>query len=88
MSDLNTIITFVVGIVTYIFGEISKKYNWVDKKYIIIQDIIIGIISAMLYYLLIDNSSVKNAIIIVLGALGSAGVYDLTKVTKTDEREK
>ena len=82
MSDLNTIITFVVGIVTYFFGELSKKYNLVDKKFIIIQDIIIGIISAMLYYFLIDNSSVKNAIIIVLGALSSAGVYDLTKVTK------
>lgn len=82
MNDLSTIITLVVGIVTYIFGELSKKFNWVEKEFIIIQDIIIGVLSATLYYIFIDGSSVKNAIVVVFGALGAAGVYDLTRLPK------
>lgn len=83
--DLSTIITFVTFIVTYVFGELSKKFNWLESKYIPIQNFVIGVIASIMYYCFVDNSNIEHAIMVVISALSTAGLYDLTKVNKKGE---
>ena len=79
---IENIYMVVIAGVSYIFGILAKKFNWVASKYIPAQNFIIGIISAFLYYIMIDNSNIGNAIIIAFSGLTAGGLYDLTRTNK------
>lgn len=76
---LEQIIIVVVPIVSFIFGMLAKKFGWIESKYIPIQNLIIGIIVSIMYYLFIDSSDVVNAVIIAFSGLIAGGTYDLKK---------
>lgn len=78
--SLEQIIIFVTPIVSFIFGTLAKKFGWMESKYIPIQNLVIGIVVAVLYYFLIDNSDVINAVIIAFSGLIAGGGYDLHKL--------
>ena len=79
---IENIFIFATAIISYIFGILAKKFNWVESKYIPIQNIIIGIFSAFLYYILIDNSNLGNAVVMAFSGLLAGGFYDLTKTNE------
>lgn len=80
--DITTIITFVTFVVTYIFGELAKKFNWIEKSYIPVQNLVIGVLVSICYYIFVDNSSIQNAVVVAIGALSAGGVYDLVNIKK------
>lgn len=77
---IETIMTVVTAFVSYIFGLITKKFNLVESKYIPVQNFIIGIIVALIYYFFVDNSNIANAVIMAFSGLMAGGTYDLFKV--------
>ena len=50
--DVNSIIEIVTVVVTLILGIISKKSNFINSKKIPIQNLIIGIISFVIDYII------------------------------------
>ena len=80
--NIEQIIIVVTALTSYIFGLLAKKFNWIESKYIPIQNLVIGIIVSVLYYLLIDGSDVTNAIFIAFSGMIAGGTYDLSKTRK------
>ena len=72
--DMNYIIALVTVLVTLIAGQITKKYPNIDKKKVIpIQNLIIGMIVAVIDWIITKDF---NAAIAASG-LFAGGVYDL-----------
>lgn len=73
--DVNSIIEIVTVVVALILGIISKKNNFINSKKIPIQNLIIGIISFVIDYIITKDF---NASIMFSGLL-AGGTYDLLK---------
>lgn len=72
----------VIAIIAYIFGAITKV--WIDEipnKYIPIQNVIIGIISAVICYFTGIEPNLLQAIVLCLVAcMGAGGIADLINI--------
>ena len=73
--DINTIMVLVTISVTYICGLIAKKHPKFNNKLIPVQNLLIGIIMAIINYLTTKDF---NASIMVAGLM-TGGAYDLGK---------
>lgn len=71
--ELSTIITLVTILVTFVMGVISKKSKWISNQLIPIQNLLIGIIVAAIYYAITKD---LNLVIATVG-LGTGGAYDI-----------
>ena len=82
-------ITYVViiTIVAYILGSITKVFiDTIPNKYIPLQNVLIGLISALICYFLNIETNLLQAIILCLMATMSAGgIADLVKINKKEE---
>ncbi len=74
----------VIAIIAYIFGAVTKI--WIDEipnKYIPVQNVIIGIISAVICYFTGIEPNLLQAIVLCLVAtMGAGGVADLINIKK------
>ena len=70
---LHTIFVIVTSIVTFILGIIVKKMPKINNKLIPIQNLIIGLITSLIYYLITKDFS------LVLAGVGlfTGGTYDI-----------
>lgn len=72
----------VIAIIAYIFGAITKV--WIDEipnKYIPVQNVVIGIISAVICYFTGIEPNLLQAIVLCLVAcMGAGGVADLINI--------
>ena len=77
----------IVGLVAYILGAVTKCFmDTVPNKYIPLQNVIIGIISALICYLCKIETNLLQAIVLCLTAtMGAGGVADLYKTIKGKE---
>lgn len=83
--EIATIISIVTVIVTFICGLIAKKVSWFNNKLIPIQNLAIGIIAGVIYYIITKD---LNLVIMTVG-LGTGGAYDiLSNIKKLLEGEK
>lgn len=73
--DINTIMTLVTILVTYVCGLIAKNHPKFNNKLIPIQNLAIGIIIAVINYIITKDF---NGSIMVAGLL-TGGAYDLGK---------
>ena len=71
--DIATIITLVTILVTFVCGLIAKKVSWFNNKLIPIQNLAIGIIAGVIYYIITKD---LNLVIMTVG-LGTGGAYDI-----------
>lgn len=71
--DIATIISIVTVIVTFVCGLIAKKVSWFNNKLIPIQNLAIGIIAGVIYYIITKD---LNLVIMTVG-LGTGGAYDI-----------
>lgn len=82
-------ITYVViiAIVAYILGAITKIFiDAVPNKYIPIQNVIVGIVSALICFFTGIETNLLQAIVLCLVAtMGAGGVADLVNVGKESE---
>lgn len=74
----------IIGIVTYIFGAITKLFiSKVPNKFIPLQNVLIGVFSALICYFCKIETSLLQAFVLCLSATMSAGgVADLVKIAK------
>ena len=72
----------VIAIIAYIFGAITKI--WIDEipnKYIPVQNVVIGIISAVICYFTGIEPNLLQAIVLCLVAcMGAGGIADLINI--------
>lgn len=71
--NLEIIISLVTIFVTYVCGYLAKKINWINNRLIPIQNLLIGIIAAIIYYIITKD---LNLVIMSLG-LFTGGTYDV-----------
>lgn len=73
----NSIIELVTIVVTLILGLVTKKYTNLSSKKIPLQNLLIGLIVAIVEYIITKDFSTAIAV----SGLTGGGVYDLIKNT-------
>lgn len=72
----------IIAIIAYIFGAITKL--WIDEipnKYIPIQNVAIGIISAIIcYFTGIEPNLLQSLVLCIVACMGAGGVADLINI--------
>lgn len=78
----------IIGIIAYIFGAITKLFiEEIPNKYIPIQNVIIGIVSAVVCYITKIESNFMQAIVsCVIACMGAGGVADLINIKNKEEK--
>lgn len=71
--ELSTLISLVTIIVTWVLGMISKKYTKLNNKLIPIQNIIVGLIVALIEWIVTKDFKVA----IALSGIIAGGTYDI-----------
>lgn len=71
--ELSTLISLVTIIVTWVLGMISKKYTKLNNKLIPIQNIIVGLIVALIEWIVTKDFKVA----IALSGIFAGGAYDV-----------
>ncbi len=77
------ILALVTMVVTIIVGSISKKIKWFKDYMIPIQNLTIGLIFAIIEFIITKNFSLALA----MSALMAGGTYDLVKNLKLAYQE-
>ena len=71
--ELSTLISLVTIIVTWLLGIVSKKYTKLNNKLIPIQNILIGLIVALIEWIVTKDFKVA----IALSGIIAGGTYDI-----------
>lgn len=71
--ELSTLISLVTIIVAWLLGYISKRSTWVNNRIIPIQNILIGLIVAIVEWIVTKDFKVA----IALSGLLASGTYDI-----------
>ena len=79
---LDSIIPVITVVISYMFGLLAKKFNWYESKYIPIQNAIIGIISAIIYYVAVPDCNFVVVLFTALSGFAAGGIYDAKKKKK------
>ena len=72
----------IIEIIAYIFGAITKIFvDSIPNKYIPIQNVIIGIISALVcYFTGIEPNLLQSIVLCVVACMGAGGIADLINI--------
>ena len=85
--ELTQIITMVTIIVTWILGIVSKKAKWINNNLIPIQNLLIGLIVALIEWIITKDFNTA----IALSGIIAGGSYDifhnLEKIAKNNNKE-
>lgn len=90
-ENIEMIITFITMIVTWILGFLAKKSPYINNNLIVIQNIIIGIITAILYYIITKDFSIAIAMSGIIADTGYNLVHNIQKLIddkKSDQNNK
>lgn len=71
--EVSTLISLVTIIVTWLLGIVSKKYTKLNNKLIPIQNILIGLIVAIIEWIVTKDFKVA----IALSGIFAGGAYDV-----------
>lgn len=81
-------ITYVViiAIVAYVFGAITKTFvENVPNKFIPLQNVVIGVISALIcYFTKIETNFLQSVVLCLVATMGAGGISDLIKLFKKE----
>lgn len=72
----------IIAIIAYIFGAITKIFiDEIPNKYIPIQNVLIGIISAVIcYFAGIEPNLLQAFVLCLVATMGAGGVADLINI--------
>ena len=72
----------IIAIIAYIFGAITKIFiDEIPNKYIPIQNVLIGIISAVIcYFTGIEPNLLQAFVLCLVATMGAGGVADLINI--------
>ena len=71
--DITSIISLITIIVTYVLGVLAKKSTFINNKLIPLQNIVIGLIVAVVEWIITKDFSTA----IALSGLIAGGTYDI-----------
>lgn len=70
-------ISSIVALITLIMGQITKKLGLVDKKYIPYQNLVIGLVSGLICWLVELEPNIWVALLsCLIASYGAGGLYD------------
>lgn len=77
----------IIAIIAYMFGAITKLFvDTIPNKYIPIQNVIIGVISAVIcYFTGIEPNLLQAIVLCVVATMGAGGVADLINIKNKEE---
>lgn len=77
----------IIAIIAYICGAITKIFiDEIPNKYIPIQNVVIGVISAIICYFTGIESDLLQAIVLcIVACMGAGGVADLINIKNKEE---
>ena len=77
----------IIAIIAYIFGAITKIFiDSIPNKYIPIQNVLIGLISAIICYFTGIESDLLQAIVLcIVACMGAGGIADLINIKNKEE---
>lgn len=78
MFTETTILSLVTMVVAFILGLISKKVPFISNNLIPLQNLIIGLIVAVIYWIITKDFSLA----IATSGLLAGGIYDIRKIFK------
>lgn len=87
-NNIEVIITLVTVVITLILGALAKKSPYINNNLIIIQNILVGIISASLYYIITGDFNMAIAMSGILAETGYNLVHNIQKLVKENENDK
>ena len=72
----------IIAIIAYIFGAITKIFvDSIPNKYIPIQNVAIGIISALIcYFTKIEPNLLQAIVLCIVATMGAGGIADLINI--------
>lgn len=72
----------IIAIIAYVFGAITKIFvDNIPNKYIPIQNVIIGIISAIIcYFTGIEPNLLQAIVLCIVACMGAGGIADLINI--------
>ena len=72
----------IIAIVAYILGAITKIFiDTVPNKYIPIQNVIVGIVSALIcYFTKIEPNLLQAIVLCLVATMGAGGIADLINI--------
>lgn len=72
----------VIAVVAYILGAITKIFiDTVPNKYIPIQNVVVGIVSALIcYFTNIEPNLLQALILCIVACMGAGGIADLINI--------
>ena len=76
----------IIAIIAYIFGAITKIFvDSIPNKYIPIQNVIIGVISAIIcYFTGIEPNFLQAIVLCIVATMGAGGIADLINIKKEE----
>lgn len=76
----------IIAIIAYIFGAITKIFiDSIPNKYIPIQNVLIGLISAIIcYFTGIEPNLLQAFVLCIVATMGAGGVADLINIKKEE----
>lgn len=77
----------IITIITYIFGAFTKlKVDTVPNKFIPIQNVLIGLLSALVcFFCGVETNLLQSFALCLTASMGAGGLADLKKVNKEEE---
>lgn len=79
-------VTGIIAFVTLILGQITKKLGWIDKKFIPYQNLIIGLISGVICWLVeLEPNILISLLTCVMASYGAGGLYDNLTIRNDEE---
>ena len=76
----------IIAIIAYICGAITKIFiDEIPNKFIPIQNVVIGVISAIIcYFTGIEPNLLQSIVLCLVATMGAGGLYDLIKIKKEE----
>ena len=78
----------IIAIIAYIFGAITKVFiDTIPNKYIPIQNVVIGIISALVcYFTGIEPNILQAFVLCLVATMGAGGIADLINIKNKEDK--
>ena len=76
----------IIAIIAYIFGAITKIFvDSIPNKFIPIQNVVIGVISAIIcYFTGIEPNFLQAIVLCIVACMGAGGIADLINIKKEE----
>lgn len=77
----------IIAIIAYVFGAITKIFvDSIPNKFIPIQNVVIGVISAIIcFFTGIEPNLLQAIVLCIVATMGAGGIADLINIKNKEE---